>query len=61
MTVRKLMRDKECWTMVCTGRKMEELVPLLFPGVTKVDFEPKHKGGLSNAFGCYMNWKGRDI
>jgi EEF1A lysine methyltransferase 1 len=61
MTVRTLLRNKDCKTMVCTGRKMEEMVPRLFPGVNKVNFEPRHKGGLSNAFGCYMNWKGKDI
>ena len=61
MTVRTLMKNKECKIMVCTGNKMEEMVPKLFPGLSKVEFEPKHKGGLSNAFGCYMNWKGKDI
>jgi EEF1A lysine methyltransferase 1 len=57
MTVRAL-RKKDGRTMVCTGRKMEDLVPRLFPGVGRVEFEPRHKGGLANAFGCFMNWEG---
>jgi Probable N6-adenine methyltransferase len=60
MTVRTLLR-KGGKVMVCTGRKMEDLVPKLFLGTKKVEFEPKHKGGLANAFGCYMNWKGEYI
>jgi len=47
--------------MVCTGNKMEGMVPKLFPGVKKVAFEPRHKGGLANAFGCYMDWEGEDV
>ena len=47
--------------MVCTGRKMEELVPRLFKGVKRVEFEPRHKGGLANAFGCFMDWEGRYV
>src|ERR1700737_2265766 len=58
MTVRALLARQLGKTMVCTGRKMEEMVPKLFPGVKKVDFEPRHKGGLANAFGCFMDWEG---
>jgi hypothetical protein len=58
MTVRALLAKERGKTMVCTGRKMEELVPRLFPGVMKVDFEPRHKGGLANAFACFMDWEG---
>lgn len=48
-------------TMVCTGRKMEELVPRVFPGCRRREWEPRHRGGLSNAFGCFMDWEGRFI
>lgn len=61
MSVRTLLKKTGGRTMVCTGAKMEDLVPKLFPGVQKVDFEPKHKGGLANAFACFMDWNGRDI
>ena len=61
MTVRSLVKKEGAKTMVCTGQKMEELVPKLFPGTQKVEFEPKHKGGLANAFGCYMDWQGKYI
>jgi len=47
--------------MVCTGQKMEDMVPKLFPKVLRVEFEPRHKGGLANAFGCFMDWKGKEI
>src|ERR1700721_143289 len=47
VTVRALLRkDAGAKTMVCTGRKMEDMVPRLFPGVRRMDFEPRHKGGL---------------
>jgi 16S rRNA G966 N2-methylase RsmD len=61
MSVRSLLKKEEGRTMVCTGQKMEDMVPRLFPGVRKVEFEPKHKGGLANAFACFMDWKGKDI
>ena len=61
MSVRSLLKKEGGRTMVCTGQKMEDMVPRLFPGVRKVEFEPKHKGGLANAFACFMDWKGRDI
>ena len=61
MTVRALLGKNGSKTMVCTGNKMEEMVPRLFPGVKKVEFEPKHKGGLANAFGCYMDWRGEFV
>jgi hypothetical protein len=61
MTVRALLKKDSGQTMVCTGRKMEDLVPKLFPGVRIVEFEPKHKGGLANAFGCFMDWEGKYI
>ena len=60
MSVRSLLKEGGR-TMVCTGQKMEDMVPRLFPGVRKVEFEPKHKGGLANAFACFMDWKGKDI
>ena len=60
MSVRYLVRGGGR-TMVCTGRKMEELVPRLFKGVKRVEFEPRHKGGLANAFGCFMDWEGRYV
>jgi hypothetical protein len=60
MTVRTLL-GKGGKTMVCTGRKMEEMVPRLFPGVKRVEFEPRHKGGLANAFGCFMDWEGEYV
>jgi hypothetical protein len=41
---------------------MEDLVPRLFPGVRRTGFEPRHKGGrLANAFGCWMDWDGREV
>jgi len=58
ITVRALVRKDQTKIMVCTGRKMEDILPKLFPGVRRVDFEPRHKGGLANAFGCFMNWSG---
>ena len=61
MSVRTLLKKEGGRTMVCTGQKMEDMVPRLFPGVRKVEFEPKHKGGLANAFACFMDWKGRNI
>ena len=61
ITVRALQKREENKIIVCTGRKMEDLVPKLFPGVRKVEFEPKHKGSLANAFGCYMNWDGKYV
>ena len=61
MTVRTLLKKDIGRTMVCTGRKMEDLVPKLFPRVRKVEFEPKHKGGLANAFGCFMDWEGKYV
>jgi hypothetical protein len=60
MTVRGVKREGGR-TMVCTGGKMEELVPRLFPGVRRVEFEPRHKGGLANAFACFMDWEGEYI
>ena len=62
LTVRALLKKEgTSRTMVCTGNKMEGMVPKLFPGVKKVAFEPRHKGGLANAFGCYMDWEGEDV
>lgn len=61
MTVRTLLKKGEGRTMVCTGGKMEELVPRLFPGVRRMVFEPRHKAGLANAFACFMDWEGEYI
>jgi EEF1A lysine methyltransferase 1 len=61
MTVRTLLKKGTGQTMVCTGGKMEEMVPRLFRGVKRMEFEPRHKGGLANAFACYMDWKGEYI
>lgn len=61
MTVRTLLKEEDSKTMVCTGGKMEHLVPKLFPGVNRMEFEPGHKGGLANAFACFMDWKGEYI
>jgi EEF1A lysine methyltransferase 1 len=61
MTVRVLLKKSGSRTMVCTGQKMEDLLPKLFPGVRRVEFEPRHKGGLANAFACFMDWKGKHI
>jgi len=61
ITVRTLLKKEGGRTMVCTGGKMEELVPRLFSGVRRVEWEPEHKGGLANAFACFMDWKGEYI
>ena len=61
VTVRALRKREGAKTMVCTGRKMEELVPKCFPGVKRREFEPRHKGGLANTFGCYMDWEGKYV
>src|SRR5579859_3473700 len=47
VTVRALRKKHGARTMLCTGRKMEELVPKCFPGVVRTEFEPRHKGGLA--------------
>jgi len=61
ITVRTLLKKEGGRTMVCTGGKMEELVPRLFSGVRRVEWEPEHKGGLANAFACFMDWTGEYI
>lgn len=61
MTVRALLKKASSRTMVCTGGKMEELVPKVFPGVKRKGWDPRHKGGLANAFACFMDWDGEYI
>ncbi|KAJ3060857.1 hypothetical protein HDU98_003191 [Podochytrium sp. JEL0797] len=53
-TVRWFAKE-ECKVIVCTGlvmrKKIEEEL-----GCKLTVFEPMHKGGLSNEFGCYTNF-----
>jgi len=56
-TMKSLLKDQNASDIiVCTGSKMEELLLELFPALTRVDFEPKHKGGLANSFACFRNY-----
>ncbi|KAJ3283928.1 hypothetical protein HDU79_008648 [Rhizoclosmatium sp. JEL0117] len=54
-TVRWLAKEG-CKIIVCTGLVMREKIAREL-GCKLCAFEPKHKGGLSNEFGCYTNFE----
>ncbi|KAJ3081593.1 EEF1A lysine methyltransferase 1, partial [Rhizoclosmatium hyalinum] len=54
-TVRWLAKEG-CKIIVCTGLVMREKIAREL-GCKLCVFEPKHKGGLSNEFGCYTNFE----
>lgn len=39
--------------VVCTGKKVEPILPKIYPGIKCTTFRPGHRGGLSNEFRCY--------
>ena len=53
-TARALVKDNGK-LLVCTGMVMKDLIKKEL-GCDVTDFEPKHQNGLSNEFGCFINY-----
>ena len=53
-TVKKVLKENGK-ILVCTGMIMQELI-FKELGCTPTGFEPRHKNGLSNEFGCFANY-----
>ncbi|KAJ3126122.1 hypothetical protein HK100_010431 [Physocladia obscura] len=54
--VRWLAKNHKCNIIVCTGLVMKDKI-LNELDCRLTSFEPKHKGGLSNEFGCFTNFE----
>ncbi|KAI9342875.1 putative N6-adenine methyltransferase-domain-containing protein [Obelidium mucronatum] len=54
--VRFLAIEEGCKIIVCTGLVMREKIQKEL-GCKLTSFQVKHKGGLSNEFGCYTNFE----
>ncbi|KAJ3260906.1 hypothetical protein HDU77_001183 [Chytriomyces hyalinus] len=54
--VRWLAKKDSCKIIVCTGLVMRAKIEKEL-GCKLTSFEPKHKGGLSNEFGCFTNFE----
>ncbi|KAJ3329674.1 EEF1A lysine methyltransferase 1 [Blyttiomyces sp. JEL0837] len=52
----KAMAQKGSRVIICTGQVMRKQIAEEL-GCLQTEFEPKHKGGLSNEFGCFTNYE----
>lgn len=59
MTVRWLsVAQADLRLIICTGERMESLMPKIYQNTETTNFRPKHAGDrLSNDFRCYANFE----
>lgn len=54
-TVAAVMKPDGAKIIWCTGRIMREHLDAV--GLRECKFEPMHRGGLANDFGCFLNYE----